>query len=147
MRHGVPENYEHDVDEKLLEEIREEQRSEKEKGGPKVYRKGTPVSSVYAYRSPPLLSTPTMEVDPGDASSNNSISTTNMNSTNSMSMASSETNASSSETFAQQQQQPQQQQAKALQKKRDVQQISLDRDEMMVAQFLATSGSNKASKS
>ena len=41
----------------------------------------------------------------------------------------------------------QQQQAKALQKKRDVQQISLDRDEMMVAQFLATSGSNKASKS
>ena len=144
MRHGVPEDYEHDVDEKLLEEIREEQRSEKEKGGPKVYRKGTTVSSVYAYSSP-LLSTPTVEVEPGDASSNNSISTTNTNSTNSMFMASSDTNASSSETFAQQQ--PQQQQAKVLQKKRDVQQISLDRDEMMVAQFLATSGSNKASKS
>ena len=146
MRHGVPENYEQDVDEKLLEEIREEQRSEKEKGGPKVYRKGTTVSSVYAYSSPPLLSTPTVEVEPGDASSNNSISTTNTNSTNSMSMASSDTSASSSEIFAQQQQ-PQQQQAKTPQKKRDVQQISLDRDEMMVAQFLATSGSNKASKS
>ena len=146
MRHGVPQNYEQDVDEKLLEEIREEQRSEKEKGGPKVYRKGTTVSSVYAYSSPPLLSTPTVEVEPGDASSNNSISTTNTNSTNSMSMASSDTSASSSEIFAQQQQ-PQQQRAKTPQKKRDVQQISLDRDEMMVAQFLATSGSNKASKS
>ena len=148
MRHGVPENYEHDVDEKLLEEIREEQRSEKERGGPKIYRKGTTVSSVYAYSSP-QLSTPTAEVDPGDASSNNSISTTNTHSTNSMSMAFSNTNTSSSETFApqEQQQKKQQQQAKYPQKKRDVQQISLDRDEMTVAQFLATSGSKKASKS
>ena len=49
MRRGVPAKFETDFDEKLLEEVREELLREKEKGGPKVYRKGTTVPSVYAY--------------------------------------------------------------------------------------------------
>ena len=124
MRHGIPENFETDFDEKLLEELREEHRREKEKGGPKVYRKGTTVSSVYAYALP---SAPSADDSIEASSSSTSIS------------PSVSFDADNHDSSAKRDKPPSQ-------KKREIQKISLENDEMTVAQFLVTSGSGKVSK-
>ena len=127
MRRGIPENFETDVDEKFLSEVREEQRKEQERGGPKVYRKGTTISSVYTYTIP---TTSTTIDECGD---------TLKNGTSICTLSCSTSDTDNSELSARKDEIPSQ-------KKRGLYQISLETDEMTVAQFLATTGSSKASK-
>ena len=137
MRRGVPAKFETDFDEKLLEEVREELLREKEKGGPKVYRKGTTVSSVYAYAVP---TTPTssaadfITVTEEDGTRNS----TSISSTPSSDDADIDINDHSKVSHRSEKQMSQ--------KKREIHKISLENDEMTVAQFLATTGSGKACK-